>query len=268
LGYGGVIADGGVTSELLAGVVADLARLSHTSLTIWPNPLQGPRWEAATPGTWLRVNRRAHVVDLDGGTDAVWARMPSNGRRGIRKAEKTGVTVQSDATGALLPAFFELFAASQERWADASHEPLWLARWRARRDSISTWRRISSALRGRCSVSVASWKGTPVASVIVLHLPNAHYTHGAMRKDLAGRSYANYALHWHAISEAADRGAGAYHMGESGTSDSLGRFKEQFGARPHRYAEYRSERFPFSRFETALRSGVKRMIQFRDPGVS
>jgi hypothetical protein len=265
LGYGGAIADGGVTPDLLSSVVAELDREPHTSLTVWPNPVQAARWDAAVPTAWSRVTRRAHVVDLEGGIDAVWARMPGNGRRGVRKAENAGVTVETDTSGALLPTFFQLFAESQARWAAASHEPVWLARWRARHDSVATWRCISSALAGRCSVSVAFWNGSPVASIIVLHRPNAHYTHGAMRKELAGRSYANYALHWQAITDAVARGARSYHLGESGTSASLGRFKEQFGARGHDYAEYRDERIPLSTLDATVRRAVKRAIRFREP---
>jgi lipid II:glycine glycyltransferase (peptidoglycan interpeptide bridge formation enzyme) len=145
---------------------------------------------------------------------------------------------------------------------------LLLARWRARHDSVATWSRISAALDGRCRVSIATWRGEPVAGVIVLDGPNTHYTHGAMRKDEAGRCYANYALHWHEIRAAAQRGARHYHMGESGSSGSLARFKRQFGAQGYEYADYRDERLPFSRVDHVVRSTVKRMIRFREPAAA
>jgi hypothetical protein len=53
-------------------------------------------------------------------------------------------------------------------------------------------------------------------------------------------------------------------MGDSGWSPSLSHYKEQFGARPYRYAEYRLERLPISRAERAVKSVVKRAIRFRD----
>jgi hypothetical protein len=264
LGFGGAVADGGVTSELLSAVVADLGRDRQTRLTVWPNPLQGARWEAVVPEEWLRIPRCAHVVDLEGGVEAVWRRLSGNGRRGVRRAEKAGVVVESDTTGAFVPTFSELFAASQARWASASHEPVWLARWRARHDDAVLWQRISTLMPGRCSVSVAFLNGSPVASIVVLHAPNAHYTHGAMRKDLAGPSYANYALHWHAITDAIGRGARSYQMGESGSSASLGRFKEQFGADAVHYAEYVRESLPLTRLDASLRGAVKRVIRFRE----
>jgi hypothetical protein len=266
LGYGGAVAEGGVTEELLTAVFADIAAEHRMYLSVWPNPVQADRWEVAIPPSWLRIPRCAHVLDLSGGVDSVWARMPGNGRRGVRRAERAGVEVETDDSGRLLPVFFDLFGSSQQRWAAASHEPLWLARWRARHDTVDTWQRISRAVAGRCSVSVARVNGTPVASIIVLHGPNAHYTHGAMRKDEAGPTYANYALHWNAIVDAVGRGAGAYHMGESGSSPTLSRFKEQFGATPRHYAEYRYERLPLTRLDTAVRSTVKRVVGFRESG--
>ncbi|HEY7138095.1 MAG TPA: GNAT family N-acetyltransferase [Acidimicrobiia bacterium] len=266
LGYGGAVAEGGVTQELLTAVLADIAAERRMYLSLWPNPVQADRWETAIPSSWLRIPRCAHVLDVSGGVDAVWARMPGNGRRGVRRAERAGVEVETDDAGRLLPVFFDLFDSSQRRWAAASHEPLWLARWRARHDTVDTWQRISRAVAGRCSVSVARVNGTPVASIIVLHGPNAHYTHGAMRKDEAGPTYANYALHWKAIVDAVGRGAGAYHMGESGSSATLARFKEQFGATARHYAEYRYERLPLTRLDTAVRSTVKRAVGFRDAG--
>lgn len=264
-GFGGVVAEGGVTADVVRAVAADLAGDRFLALSVWPNPLQGPHWDRACPPGWVRTARRAHVVDLADGVDAVWARMPGNGRRGVRHAERAGVHVETDCSGGALQAFFALLEESRERWASRSHEPAWLARLRARRDSVVAWQRTVDALPGRCRVSIAYWEGEPVAGTIVLAEPNAHYTHGAMRKERAARCYANYALHWHEIRAAAASGAASYHMGESGTSASLARFKEQFGARPHDYANYRYERLPFSRVDGMLRSAAKRAVGFREP---
>jgi hypothetical protein len=264
-GFGGVVVEGGVSAHVVAAVAGDVATGSPLSLSIWPNPLQGEHWERALPTGWARTPRRAHVVHLDGGADAVWSRMSGNGRRGVRRAERSEVHIETDCSGALLPVYFELQGESRERWARGRHEPAWLARWRARRDTPDAWQRTIRALRGRCRVSIASWQGRPVAGTIVLLGPNAHYTHGAMRKEQAARCYANYALHWHEIRAAIADGARTYQMGESGASASLARFKEQFGARVHDYADYRYERLPFSRLDHGLRAVVKRAIGFREP---
>ena len=262
-GFGGIVAEGGIHADDLAAVLAVIGSERRLRLSIRPNPLHAEAWNRAAVG-WLRVPHLAHVVDLGGGTDEVWSRMHTSARRGIRRAEKEGVEVRCDATGASLPAFFDLMDESRSRWAEDSNEPEWLARWRVREDSLDKWRTIASALGDGCRVYSATWKGEVVAGTIVLFGRNAHYTRGAMRKELAGESRANYALHWRAMQDAIAAGFRWYAMGESGTSSSLTRFKAQFGADAYDYHEFRREILPISKVDKATRSVVKRVIGFRE----
>jgi lipid II:glycine glycyltransferase (peptidoglycan interpeptide bridge formation enzyme) len=85
-----------------------------------------------------------------------------------------------------------------------------------------------------------------------------------MNKDLAGPTNANDLLQWRAIQDACASGCRHYHLGESGASRSLARFKEKFTARPVPYTEYVIERAPVSRLDAAARGAVKRAIRFRD----
>ncbi len=94
--------------------------------------------------------------------------------------------------------------------------------------------------------------------------PNASYTRGAMDKTAASAWRANELLHWLAIQEACERGCRWYHLGETGPSQSLARFKEKLGAVSVPYAEFRLERLPLTRSDQAMRGVVKRMIGFRD----
>jgi Acetyltransferase (GNAT) domain len=260
-GFGGLIAEGGVHAEDIAVVVADLARRPGLRLLIRPNPLQRDRWlkVAGTP-----IARCAHVLDLRPGTDAIWASMRA--RRQVRKAQRC-VDIETDATGRLLTVFFDLLHLSRERWAQQQHEPRWLAQWRGRRlDPLVKWRRIATALGDRCRVSIAWAQGRPAAGLIVLQGRNAHYTRGAMDYELAAPTYASTGLQWKAICDAVDAGCSWYHMGETGASQSLSRFKESFGAHPHDYVEYRFERLPFTRVDHAARGAVKRLVGFREQG--
>jgi lipid II:glycine glycyltransferase (peptidoglycan interpeptide bridge formation enzyme) len=111
---------------------------------------------------------------------------------------------------------------------------------------------------------VAWVDGRAAAAILVLHGPNAHYTRGAMDHDLAGPVHANDLLHRMAIEEACQEGCRHYHMGESGSSESLARFKERFGAEAHDYSEYHMERLPIRGATVPLRQLVKRVIGFRD----
>jgi hypothetical protein len=256
-GIGGMV---GRPAELRA-VVADLRRLPAARVSIRPNPLHAEAWRQAANGGAVTIPRRAHVLDLGGGADVVWNdRFASSARRAVRRAR---VDVRCDASPQGLRDYRTLFERSVDRWAAAQNEPLPLARLRARRrDPPEKLARMAAALGDAFRLWLAYEDGVPVAGIVVLLGRNAHYTRGAM--DRERNVAANELLHWHAIQEACAAGCRSYHMGETGTSRNLARFKEKLGARPVDYAEYRFERLPLTRADAAARGAVKRLIGFRD----
>jgi hypothetical protein len=266
-GIGGLIGSRTITQEDVEIIYEDLAHIGYLAISVRPNPLHGNVWASARPGPVLAVPRLAHVLDLSGGFDEVWThRFHQRTRRGVRKAEKSGLDVKCDTTGELVPVFYELFEQSLVRWAHHQHEPIWLARWRGRRrDSLHKLHTIAETLGDACRIWVAWYNGKPAASIIVLQgAHNAHYTRGAMDYELAKQVDANDLLHKLAIEDACQSGCRYYHMGETGFSESLAQFKSRFGAVAYPYAEYHYDRIPISRWNNLLRSGVKHMIGFRD----
>ena len=265
-GMGGLLADRPVRREDVAEVIADLASGPALRTAIRPNPLHGGLWASAINGSGVAaIDRCAHVIDLDGGPDAVFKRFGRSARAGVRKAERSGVEIECDSTGRLVPVFYELLELSVRRWASQQHEPLALAQWRARRrDPLEKFVRIASALGDTLKVWVAWKDGVPAAAMLVLLGANASDTRGAMNKEIAGPTNANDLLQWRAIEDACEAGCRSYHLGESGTSRSLAHFKEKFGARPVPYSEYRIERLPLTRAEGLSRNLVKRTLRFRD----
>jgi Acetyltransferase (GNAT) domain len=265
-GFGGLVAEGGVTADDVRLVLDDLRARHIVRQAIRPNPRHGHLYSAHAPRRAVSIARRAHVLDLAGGVDVVWKGFADSRRRAIRKAERAGVEVECDVTGRLLPEFFALYARSEARWAEQQHEPARLARYRTRvRDTLGKWQTIASHLDGGCRQWVARHGGRPVASIIVLFGTNVHYTRGAMDKALAGPVRANDLLMWEAIKAACAIEAGSFHLGESGSSGSLSDYKERFGARPYEYPELRLERVPITRVDGVARSLVKRAIGFREP---
>jgi hypothetical protein len=264
-GMGGFLADRRATQEDVAAIVADLASSSALRTKIRPNPLHDDDWRHARSWGAVAIPRCAHVVDLRGGVDEVWRGFRSHGRQGVRRAERSGLDVECDATGRLVPVFYELLQLSIERWASQQHEPLALARWRGRRrDPLEKFVRWAAALGDAMRVWVAWKDGSPAASIIVLQGANANDTRGAMNKELAGPTSANDLLEWLAIQDACRAGCRWFHLGESGSSPTLSRYKEKFGARPVSYSEYMFERLPLARADTLSRGLVKRVLRFRD----
>lgn len=264
-GMGGAISDGPVAPAEWRAVLSELRAHPSISTRIRPNPLHAGAWAEVGAQGVVSVPRLAHVLDLDGGPGEVWRRFTKSARWGVRKAERSGIEVECDSTGRLVPVFYELLSLSIERWARAQHEPLPLARWRAqRRDPLEKFQRMASTLGERMRVWVA-WKDRePAAAMVVLLGTNASDTRGAMNKELAGPTNANDLVQWLAIQDACEAGCRNYHLGESGDSRSLAHYKEKFGARPVRYREYRMERLPIARVDAASRGLVKRVIGFQD----
>lgn len=263
-GMGGLVGSG-ADAAVVAAVLDDLRSLDAMRVSIRIDPLAAPIWDGATDGRLIEIPRFGHVVDLDGGIDGVEARFSKTARNGARKAEKRGVTVELDRTGALLGEHYALYLRSVERWSDRQREPLAMALWRARRrDPLEKLQSMARHLGDAFCHFVAYHEGVPVASTIVLLGPSAHDTRGAMDIDRAAPTRANDLLQRTAIRHAVESGCRWYHFGESGRSASLASFKEKFGAVGHVNHEYRIERVPLTATDAAARTAVKRLIGFRD----
>ncbi len=264
-GAGGLLAPGGPTVADTATVFRDLAERHVVVQTVWPNPLVAPQWAPSSPASATVVPRLGHMLDLDGGFDHVWRkRFKGSARTGARKAERNGVEVECDTTGRLVPEMHQMLEQAVVRWARQQHEPLWLAVRRQKgRDPLERFEAMARHLGDRCRVWIARVEGRPAACMLVLLGANAYDFRAAMTEDL--RHYrAQDLIERLSVEEACKAGCRYYYMGDSGWSPSLSHYKEQFGAQPYRYAEYRLERLPISRVERAVKSVVKRAIRFRD----
>ena len=267
-GFGGAVGPD-LDATHLAQVLGDLRQARAAWVRIRPNPLHADLWAAAAEGRstplTLAVPRRAHVLLLDRPAEQIFEqRFTSSCRRAIRSAEKGGIDVEVDTTDRSVAIFHDLLMRSVDRWAGSQHEPLALARWRARRrDPLSKFQAWADQLDGGCHTLVARRAGTPIAAMVVLQGHNAHMTRSAMDKELVGRDRPNELLMWRAIRDAIDAGCGAFHLGESGSSANLSRYKEKFGSVGIDYAEHRIEHIPATRIDRAARRAVKRSIGFR-----
>jgi lipid II:glycine glycyltransferase (peptidoglycan interpeptide bridge formation enzyme) len=210
------------------------------------------------------ITHRAYIVDLEGGIDAVWKRFSENARRCVRKAEKQSLEVECDTSGRLLGVFNQLLLLSTERWARQMRHPAWILRSHEKRHNPDErWKQIAERAPGTAVFWLARHHGQPVAAIVVLRGPNDRYARGAMNKELAGPTRANFLLHWLAIQDACRRGLRWYQMGEGVPGSQLARFKENFGARPYDMPELRWEALPITRLDSTARTAAKRLIGSR-----
>lgn len=263
-GMGGLIG-ASIDPSMTRSILQDLRSLGKQRISIRPDPLKWPSWADALDDGVYCIPRRAHVVDLAGGADGVWARMSKSARRGVRNAESSGVHIETGSSDALLRTYYSLFLMSVDRWANQQHEPLVLARARAKhRDPLAKLQSMSEHLGNNLLVTLAYVDGRPAAGSISLFAGTAHDTRSAMDRELVDSTGAGDLVQWTTLKLACERDCSAYHLGESGKSTKLALFKEKFGARPFDYAELRIERLPWTPADVALRTGVKRVLGFHD----
>lgn len=256
-----------VSSSDVAAVLPDLLHGRPLRLVLRPPSRDAAAHEAVVPTSIPRTRHREQVLDLSGGFGTVWTeRFSGKARRAVRKAEASVLTVGSGGAE-LLPEFRALYRESVARWARRSNEPLALARLRAaRREPDRKFDAVARRLGPGFRVWLARVDGRPAAAILVLvQGRTATYWRGAMDLDLAGPVRANDLLHRLAIEDACLAGCSTYALGDSGSSDSLRRFKESFGAVSRDYCGYVFERLPMTAWDEAARRAVKRVVRFREP---
>lgn len=251
-GQGGILASGGIRDSDVRYVLTDLKHTSAVSTRLGCNHDIAEHWaRGAVPGV-LMLPRRMEVIDLQGGFSEVWERgFRSSARRKVRKAERSGVVVERDTTGRLVPAFYDLYLAWTDRRAEESGVPQALARRMARRrEPFEKFEAVAAALGDRCRVWLASLEGEPVASIITLvHGRHTICWRGYARKELASPVAATNLLERLAIEDACEAGCSFYNLGQSGGVVELEQFKQSLGATPRVSLEYRIERMPVTKFE-------------------
>ena len=264
---GGLLSSRGrLTVADVSGVASDLARQHALLIGVKPSAATSAVWDMSLPSNVNRTPYMTHVVDLSGGFGAVWKRFHGSVRSRCRHAERIGVTIERDDTGRLMPVFYELYRRSVVRWAQQQHEPVWLARWRARhRDPWEKFRTVAQRLGPACRVMVAWRAGEPVAANIVLvHGSQAVGWRNAMDKELVRRTGAGQLLVCQALQDACEAGHSCFNLGDSAPSSALAHTKEHYGGEEMHYAGYRFERLPLTAADRFVRRGVKEVIGFRD----
>ncbi|GAA4288578.1 GNAT family N-acetyltransferase [Georgenia daeguensis] len=251
-GSGGLLASGGLRDSDVRLVLSDLLRSPALSTRIRANHDTAGRWDAGLVPGVTSTPRRVEVLDLDGGFAHVWSsRFQSSARRAVRKAEQSGLVVEKDTSGRLVPAFYDLYLRWTRRRAEESGLPTRLAEALARRRvPLRTFEAVAAECGESCRLWAAWHRGELAAAIITLvHGDHATYWHGYSHKTVAGPTRANNLLHRLAIEDAIDSGCRYYSMGESGGVAELIRFKQTLGATPRRAVEVRIERLPLTGLE-------------------
>ncbi len=252
LGAGGILATGGLQAADVQLVLRDLLGTSAVTTRLKAHHHTSDRWEAGLVPGVHSTSHRIEVLDLEGGFARVRdERFHSSARRAIRKAESSGLVVDRDTTGALMPIIYDLYLDWTTRRATESGLPTPVAlRLALRREPRRMYEAVARSLGEKCRIWVARLDGEPVAGVVsLIHGEHAVYWRGYSDKAVAGPLRANNLLQRMAIEDACEAGCRYYSMGESGGVAALERFKQTMGATPRTAVECRVERLPIARLE-------------------
>ncbi len=171
-----------------------------------------------------------HVVDLNGGPEAVFERLASSTRRAIRKAEKTGVIIEQSDTLAALKGFYRLQCITRKRHGLPPQPFVFF-------ENI-----LEQFINpGRGSIISAYVEGELAASGIYLEQGKiVHYKYGASDpKFQAARC--NNSVMWTAMKHFSERGFQAIDLGRNSLENQgLRKYKNTWGPKEqityyHRY---------------------------------
>jgi peptidoglycan pentaglycine glycine transferase (the first glycine) len=142
-------------------------------------------------------------IDLRMETSEIFSQMKQRGRRGIRKAEKSGIEIQALCDEEIQPKdlqdFYSLNKATTDRDGFSSHES-------------DYYEKFLKKLAPHAVLFFATYEGKRIATAITTFLgPHAIYYFGASTSDPRLNQYkAPSLLQWHMIQEAKERGCLSY----------------------------------------------------------
>ena len=166
------------------------------------------------------VDRRytTAAVDLAGGADALWDRLPAKTRNQVRRGEKEGFVVASGA--AEIEPFFRVFHAHMRELGSPAH-------------ALRFYREVAREQGDRARFNVVRvGEGGAVAAGALLFTVNGTATnHHTVARREYNRRCPNYLLYWHMLSASAGEGCHTFDMGRSVDGTGNLRFKENWGPR-------------------------------------
>jgi len=207
--YGGVLA----RTEAAAGALVEAAR--HLSRTRGCRHLELRHMSRQCPGVPVRQHKVTMRLAIDGD---LWGRLDRKVRNQVRKARKSGLSVERGDAG-LLSDFYAVFARNMRDLGT----PVCSRRF---------FSEIVGAFPDRTRVLVVRQGDTPVAAGISYRTGCTVEIPWASSLRAFNSLCPNHLLFWHAIEAALGEGARVFDFGRSTPNEGTFKFKAQWGAEP------------------------------------
>ena len=211
---GPLVSESGLTTKLILDQVTKIARTRAWKYVEWRGQL--PAEVAAAPNGRFY----AHRLDLAKSPNELFDGMSSSVRRALRKAERSGLTVEVTRDPHAMSEFYRLHNRTRRRHGIPPQPRSFFAN-------------IQQHLidRGLGFLVVASLASRPVAAAVFFHFGrNALFKFGASEAAAQEHRPNNLVL-WEGVKEAARLGASTLHLGRTDLEhEGLRRFKLSLGA--------------------------------------
>jgi FemAB-related protein (PEP-CTERM system-associated) len=156
------------------------------------------------------------VLRLNGDPDALWHGFDGRVRNQVRKAERSGLSVERQGAEGL-DAFYPIFAARMHDLGSPVHARAFFAA-------------VLAAFQARASVFVVRKDRTPIGALIAIRYGATVAVPWAACLQDHFHLCPNMLLYWQAIRTSAEAGAERFEFGRSTRGSGTYRFKRQWGA--------------------------------------
>jgi len=209
LNYGGVVADSNAAANSLLELAAQVARLRRCK------HIELRHVSRRFPQLPCRQHKVAMLLALQPG---MWERLDRKVRNQIRKAQKSGLTVE-DGGAELLGDFYAVFARNMRDLGTPVY-------------SKRLFDEVLRVFPDRAHVHVVRLQGRPIAAGLSYRTRITVEMPWASSVREFNTLCPNHLLYWSAIESAADAGCQTFDFGRSTPGEGTFRFKEQWGAQP------------------------------------
>lgn len=217
--YGGIVADSSAAAAVLLAAAIDEAKAAGVSY------LELRHTQRMFPGLSAQTHKVEMVLPLQAAVDDQWRVLDRKLRNQVRKAEKSGLTVQAGGVE-LLEAFYDVLARNMRDLGSPVH-------------SKSFFRNVIETFADRSRIFCVSSGPTPIAASFVIW----HGDEIEVPWASAIRAYnplcPNVLLYWEMLKFSIERHFARFDFGRSTPHEGTYQFKQQWGAEPHQlYWEY------------------------------
>lgn len=209
LNYGGVVADNEEIGRRLVDAAADIARARrcpHVELRHVARQF---------PDLPVRQHKVTMHLKLEAG---LWERLDRKVRNQIRKAQKSGLSVER-GNGGLLPEFYAVFSRNMRDLGTPVYSPRLFAE-------------VLAAFPGQARLHVVRLGAQPVAAGLTYRSGDTVEVPWASSVRDFNSLCPNHLLYWSIIETAIAEGAATLDFGRSTPHEGTYKFKEQWGAMP------------------------------------